>query len=687
MIMKITSLYLIFFLFLSPAKDKPAATVIEADICVYGGTSSGIIAAYTAKMQGKSVVIIEPGNNLGGLTTGGLGATDIGNKYAITGLAKDFYRRVGRYYNKFEQWTFEPHVALKVYDDLIREANLKIYKNRRLVSVDKKDGLIKEIIVEDSGNPSAKTNYAVKAKMFIDCTYEGDLMAKAGVSYTTGRESNDQYGETYNGVQLSDFHQLPDGIDPYKSPGDPSSGLLWGIGTGSLAATGSGDKKIQAYNFRLALTKNKSNQLPFTRPQNYNSDHYELLARIIAKEKWTTISSGFTIDTLANGEIKIHHTGGFLIKNMPNGKTDFNNFGGFSTDMIGANYNYPEAGYDERKKIWKAHEDYTKGLLYFLSHNNRVPQHIRKEMLEWGYPKDEFVGMNGFSNQLYVREARRMIGPLVMTQNHCIGKEVVDDVVGMAAYGMDSHNCQRLVVNGMVKNEGDVQKVVPKPYPISYRAVTPKENECRNLLVPVCVSASHIAFGSIRMEPVFMVLGQSAATAAVMAINSNTSVQQVDVKKLHHELAINPLANGSLPEILVDNSDEANTSIKGQWKTVGGGYGINQLLDDQPGVLKSIRYTPTIPRAGAYNIYAYLAKNSNRTSQTGFVIYDGTNNKTFILKTSSIKELGLSSGEWIKIGTYNLRKGRDSYVEISNKNVDGVVTADAIIWDPVNKNK
>ncbi len=355
--------------------------------------------------------------------------------------------------------------------------------------------------------------------------------------------------------------------------------------------------------------------------------------------------------------------------------------------MIGANYNYPEAGYDERKKIWKAHEDYTKGLLYFLSHDNRVPQHIRKEMLEWGYPKDEFVGMNGFSNQLYVREARRMIGPLVMTQNHCIGKEVVDDVVGMAAYGMDSHNCQRLVVNGMVKNEGDVEKVVPKPYPISYRAITPKENECRNLLVPVCVSASHIAFGSIRMEPVFMVLGQSAATAAVMAINTNTSVQQVVVKKLRHELAINPLANSSQPEILVDNSDEANTTIKGQWKTIGGGYGINQLLDDQPGVLKSIRYTPTIPRAGAYNIYAYLAKNSNRTSQTGFVIYDGKNNKTFILKTSSIKELGVSSGEWVKIGTYNLPEGRDSYVEISNKNADGIVTADAIIWEPVNKNK
>jgi hypothetical protein len=679
-----TFLFIILISLLVSCKSENKEKNIQVDICVYGGTSAGIIAAYTAKKQGKSVILIEPGNYLGGLTAGGLGATDIGNKYAITGLAKDFYRRIGKYYDKFEQWTFEPHVASKVYDDLIEDAKLTIHKNSRLVSVNKEDGWIKEIIVEDSKNPSSETNQTIRAKMFIDCTYEGDLMAMAGVSYTTGREGNDQYGETYDGIQLSDFHQLPDGIDPYVKPGDPSSGLLWGIGSDTLAAQGSRDKKIQAYNFRLCLTQDKANQISFTKPDNYDSTDYELLSRIIAKEKWPSIHSSFTIDTLANGEIKVHNTGGFLIKNMPNGKTDFNNFGGFSTDMIGGNYDYPEGNYDTRKKIWKAHEDYTKGLLYFLSHDEKIPQALREEMLSWGYCKDEFIDLNGFSNQLYVREARRMIGALVMTQKHCVGDEVVDDQVGMAAYGMDSHNCQRLVVNGMVKNEGDVQKRVPKPYPISYRAIVPKENECKNLLVPVCVSASHIAFGSIRMEPVFMVLGQSAATAAVFAINNNTSVQQVDAKRLREELTKNPLADGSQPEIIVDNSDTVDVLVNGNWQIKGGGYGINQLYDDQPNELKSIRYTPAIPKKGQYEIYAYFSKISGRSAGTWFAVNVNGEQKPLMLQASSIKELGLSSGEWVKIGVFTLPQGRNSYVEISNKGANGIVTADAIIWEPLN---
>ena len=322
----------------------------EVDICIYGGTSSGIIAAYTAKKLGKSVIVIEPGNYLGGLTTGGLGATDIGNKYAVTGLAKDFYRRIGAYYGKFEQWTFEPHVADQVYADLIKEAGLTIVKNYRLTDVKKEAGRIKEITVENAVKPSKAGNRIIRAKMFIDCTYEGDLMALAGVSYAIGRESNSQYGETYNGVQISDFHQLPDGVDPYKIEGNAKSGLVWGVDPGKLQATGSGDKKIQAYNFRLCLTQDKKNLIPFTKPAGYNREHYELLSRILKKESWTTIHSSAKVNTLADGTKSVDHKGGFLIKNMPNGKTDFNNFGGFSTDMIGANYQYPEANYETRKK-------------------------------------------------------------------------------------------------------------------------------------------------------------------------------------------------------------------------------------------------------------------------------------------------------------------------------------------------
>ncbi len=559
----------------------------EYDIVVYGGTSAGIIAGYTAKQLGKSVLVIEPGTHLGGLTTGGLGATDIGNKYAVTGIAKDFYRRIGAHYGKFEQWTFEPHVAQKVYDDYIRKADLEIVKSFRLKEVETEDGWIRAIVVENSDNPDAVTDRKVKAKMFIDATYEGDLMAKTGVSYTYGRESNDQYGETYNGVQLSLYHQLPDGVDPYKERGKPESGLLWGVAEGELAPTGAGDKKIQAYNFRLCLTQDQANQIPFTEPENYDPQRYELLLRILEKETWTTIRSSFTRDTVASGRVVVNHSGNYLVKAMPNGKTDFNNFGGFSTDMIGANYDYPEGDYETRKRIWKEHADYTKGLLYFMASDERVPDHVRKDMQTWGYTRDEFKEYGGFSPQLYVREARRMVSDVVMTQAHCQGREVVEDGVGMAAYGMDSHNCQRIVVNGMVKNEGDVQVGLGIPYPISYRSIIPKKGECKNLLVPVCVSASHIAFGSIRMEPVFMVLGQSAATAAVMATDAGQTVHDVDIKALQEELRINPLADGSIAEILVDNDHPDWVEISGEWKQARGGYGRNHLS------------TPAQPDAGS----------------------------------------------------------------------------------------
>lgn len=680
-------IFIICVLFMFSCNGEKEEKVIEVDICVYGGSSAGIIAAYTAKMQGKSVIIIEPGTHLGGLTTGGLGATDIGNKYAITGLAKDFYRRVGQYYDKFEQWTFEPHVASQVYDDLIAKADLDIRTNRRLLNVNKEGEWIREITLEDAENPNGSIVQRVKAKMFIDCTYEGDLMAKAGVSYAVGREANDQYGETFNGVQLLEIHQFNDGIDPYVVPGDPNSGLLWGISSDTLAPHGSGDKKIQAYNFRLALTQDKDKLIPFSRPDNYNPDHYELLARVIKDEKWTTIHSNLHRDTLENGEINYRHSGGFLIKDMPNGITDFNNFGAFSTDMIGANYEYPEGDYKKREEIWKAHEDYTKGLLYFLSHDERVPEHIRNEMRTWGYSKNEFKNHNGFSSQLYIREARRMIGELVMTQKHCEREEVVEDYVGMAAYGMDSHNCQRIVVNGMVKNEGDVQKPVAGPYPISYRAITPKAEECKNLLVPVCVSASHIAFGSIRMEPVFMVLGQSAATAAVFAIDGNTAVQDVDVSALQVELRDNPLADGTRPDILLDNDDAEGITLKGNWEKLRGGYGPNQLLAKPSDKIVSAQFTPEIPEAGEYEIFVFMTKNARRTSGTEYTVFDGANKNDLVFETKSIKELGLSSSEWVSLGTYKLPEGQTSYVEVSNRNADGIVTADAIIWKPLVTNK
>jgi hypothetical protein len=504
----------------SPGEAQTIATV---DICIYGGTSGGVIAGYVARRLGRSVVLIEPGGQLGGLTTGGLGETDIGNKDAITGLARDFYRRVGAHYGRPESWTFEPHVASAVFQEYIRVVNLPVWYHYRVRRVEKKGTTITAIVLERA-DPGAKPIVRkIQAKVFIDCSYEGDLMAAAGVSYFTGRESNSLFNETYDGWQLRDKHQFPDGIDPYRKPGDPSSGLLWGIAANAPDSTGTGDRRIQAYNFRLCLTDDPADMIPIGKPPRYQPDHYELLVRLMAAHPEAPLSAYLNINL------------------MPNHKTDINNNGPFSADMIGMNYSYPDASEDERGRIWQAHEDYTKGLLYFLGHDPRVPAPVRTGMLKWGYPKDEYIQTHHWTPQLYIREARRMNGEYVMTQANCQGKVTVPDGIGLAAYTMDSHNCERLVVNGMVKNEGDVQIGGFGPYPVAYRSIVPKSVECTNLLVPVCLSATHIAYGSIRMEPVFMVLGESAAVAAHLAIDGEQPVQQVDAARIRELLKTDPL--------------------------------------------------------------------------------------------------------------------------------------------------
>ncbi|NLR77242.1 FAD-dependent oxidoreductase [Chitinophaga eiseniae] len=635
-----------------------AGTPKEVDICVYGGTSAGIMAAYTAKKLHKSVLLIEPGKHLGGLTTGGLGYTDIGNKYAITGLARDFYRRIGQHYGKFEQWIFEPGVASQTFDGYLKSANVEVWREHPLTAVHKENGYIREITVQGT------SPIVVKARVFIDCSYEGDLMAKAGVSYTVGREDNSVYQETYNGVQLRDKHQFPDGIDPYKTPGKPESGLLWGISPVSLLAKGTGDKSVQAYNFRICLTNQANNMIPITQPEGYDASRYELLLRVLEKAPAKGLGSFLKFDE------------------MPNGKTDINNNGAFSTDMIGMNYNYPEADAATRQQIIREHEQYNKGLLYFIGHDPRMPEHLRREMLKWGYPKDEYTNNGHWSPQLYVREVRRMVGAYVMTQANCEGRATVNDGVGMAAYTMDSHNCQRLVVNGMVKNEGDVQVGGFGPYPVSYRALIPKAGECANLLVPVCLSASHIAYGSIRMEPVFMALAQSAATAAVVAIDSRVPVQDVPVKKVQQLLAANPLADNSTPEILVDNDDVAHVKLQGDWKKeTRGGYGPSLYVDDSKGsTQKWVRFTPGIQRAGEYHIYSYVPKQASMATVTQVQVFDGKKLTPVKVAADAIKVEGQTSGEWVSLGTFRLPAGEKAYVEVSNVGADGVVVADALLF-------
>ena len=512
-------------------QDRPE---FSYDVVVYGGTSAGVIAAVQASRMGKSVVLIEPTSHLGGLSSGGLGATDIGNKNAIGGLARDFYHRLYLYYRDkgawiyetcdqyatlgpWEQeqtwWKFEPHVAEKIFGDLINEAKVPVVYHQRLDLKKgvKKDGARIEAIYMESGR-------IFHGKMFIDATYEGDLLAAAGVSYTIGREANSKYDETLNGVQTKNatHHQFIKAVDPYIIAGDANSGLLPGVHGEPVGNDGDGDHRVQAYCFRLCATDVPENRRPWPKPENYNPRRYELLLR-----------------NFEAGDYRLPWNPVL----MPNRKTDANNNFAVSTDNIGMNYDYPDGDYQTRARIITEHENYQKGLMWTLANHCRAPENIRQYFQTWGLAQDEFSDNDNWPGQLYIREARRMVSDYVMTQHHCQGREKAEKSIGLAAYTMDSHHVQRYVdADGHARNEGDVQVGGFAPCPIDYRAIVPKQQQCSNLLVPVCLSASHIAYGSIRMEPVFMVLGQSAATAAGIAIDKQADIQNISYLKLREKL-------------------------------------------------------------------------------------------------------------------------------------------------------
>ncbi len=515
----------------------------DYDVVVYGGTSAAVTAAVQAKAMGKTVVIVSPDKHLGGLTSGGLGWTDTGNKAVIGGLAREFYHRIWKHYDsaagwKWQKkddygnkgqgtpaidgaqrtmWIFEPSAAEKVFDDLVREHGIPVLRDEWLDRAKgvKKNGARIASITTLSGKTFG-------GKMFIDTTYEGDLMAAAGVSYHVGREANAVYGEEHNGVQTGVLHHrhhfgvLKEKISPYVVPGDPKSGVLPRVNPAPPGKFGEGDDKVQAYCFRMCLTDHPENRIPFAKPEGYDPKQYELLARVYAAG-WTETFGKFDP--------------------IPNRKTDTNNHGPFSTDNIGMNYDYPNASYARRREIIKEHETYQKGWLYFITTDPRVPADVRAQMAKWGLPKDEFKDNGGWPHQIYVREARRMIGEFVMTENHLRKKKPTPDSVGMGSYTIDSHNVQRYITpEGYVQNEGDIGVSAGGPYAIAYGSLVPKRGQAENLFVPVCLSSSHIAFGSIRMEPVFMILGQSAATAAAMAIDAKIAVQDVPYAPLHARL-------------------------------------------------------------------------------------------------------------------------------------------------------
>jgi hypothetical protein len=670
------------------------------DLVVYGGTSAGVIAAVQAKKMGKSVIIVGPDIHLGGLSSGGLGYTDTGNKAVIGGLARNFYHRVWVEYQKDSAWAwqrpeafgnkgqgtvamdkdertmwiFEPNVAEKVFEDYVKEFGLTVLRDEwldRAKGVRVVDGRIAEITML-SGKKFA-------GKMFIDATYEGDLLAAAGVSYHVGREANSVYGEEWNGNQVGILHHghhfgaVKKPISAYKVPGDPSSGLLPRISPEPPGVRGEGDKRVQAYCYRWCATDHPDNRIPFPKPANYDAAQYELVVRVL-DAGWRQTFHKFDL--------------------LPNRKTDTNNHGPFSFDNIGMNYDYPEASYERRKEILAEHRTYQQGLLWFLANDPRVPADVREEANRWGLPKDEFKDNGHWPHQIYVREARRMVGAFVMTENELTKKKPTPDSVGMGSYTIDSHNVRRYVTpEGNVQNEGDIGVPI-SPYSIAYGALVPKRGEIANLFAPVACSATHIAYGSIRMEPVFMILGQSAATAAVLAIDGNLAVQDVpyaalrarllaDGQVLEHESSKEkPKGHGSakpaasLPGVTVDD-DEA--VLTGGWKpsSANGGFvGSGYRHDDKgAGGAASAAFIGKLPAAGKYEIRLSVVPNANRSRNALVRIHhaDGVADVR-----ADLSGAGAQAG-LLSLGKFRFPAG-PAKVIVSNEGATGYVLIDAVNW-------
>lgn len=680
---------LVFALIIS----SPASAETIYDVVVYGGTSAGVATAVQAKRMGKSTVIVCPDQHLGGLTSGGLGWTDSGNKDAIGGLSREFYHRVWKHYQQPEvwrwqqqdsfgnrnqsppgkrgdgatMWVFEPHVAEKIFEEMIAEHQIPVLRDHWL---DRKPGVGVEI--HDGKITSIRTlnGKTFRGKMFVDATYEGDLMATAGVDFHVGREANSVYDETWNGIQVGVLHHshwFAKPIDPYVIPGKPDSGLLPLISAEPPGEKGEGDHRVQAYCFRMCLTNVKENQIPFPRPDGYDAKRYELLRRVF-ESGWRQMFNKFDP--------------------LPNHKTDTNNHGPVSTDYIGMNYDYPEASYERRREIVREHQQYQKGLMYFMANDPGVPAEVREAMSKWGLAKDEFTDNGGWPHQIYVREARRMIGAYVMTEHDCLDRKETPDSVGMGSYTLDSHNVQRYVKpDGYVQNEGDIGVGTPRPYKIAYGSLIPQKTQCQNLLVPVCVSSSHIAFGSIRMEPVFMILGQSAATAACLAIDRDLAVQDLDYADLRSRLIedgqvleledVYEIASKELAGVVVD---DRRAVLAGPWKTssanrkfVDSGYQHN---DNQPSDERSATFTADV-KPGRYEVRLSYPPNNNRATNVPVDVLHSEGTSRVLVnqrQTPPIDQL------FVSLGTFSFDER--ATVVVRTEDADGYVVIDAVQFLP-----
>ena len=668
----------------SVGADDPAA---GHDMVIYGGTSAGVMAAVQAKRMGKDVIIVCPDRHLGGLSSGGLGFTDTGNQAAIGGLGREFYHRVWKHYQDARawrwqkrdeygnrgqgtpavdgqqrtMWIFEPHVAERVFEDFVAEHGIPVYRDEWL---DRDRGVRKEgARIAEIATLGGKS---YRGKMFIDATYEGDLMAAAGVDYHVGREANSVYGETWNGVQVDARHHghfFLKPIDPYVVPGEAKSGLLAAISPEPPGEKGAGDRRLQAYCFRMCLTDVPENRIAFLKPEGYDPKRYGLLLRVF-DSGWRETFEKFDP--------------------IPNRKTDTNNHGPFSTDHIGANYDYPDGSYERRRRIVADHEAYQKGLMYFLANDPRVPEEVRKEAARWGLPRDEFTDNGGWPHQIYVREARRMIGAYVMTEHDCLDRRETPDSVGMGSYSLDSHNVQRYVTpEGHVQNEGDIGVAPSRPYEIAFGALTPKKSQCENLLVPVCLSASHTTYGSVRMEPVFMILGQSAATAAALALDKGLAVQDLPYSTLRERLLADRqvldlprtgrVTARELGGIVVDDD---RASLEGEWAPSGSvgpfvGRGYRHDRNGRKGML-SARFVADL-KPGRYEVRVAYAPHANRATNVPVAVHHAGGVATVRLDQRRRPTL---ADIMVGVGTYEF--DGTATVVISNVGTDGHVVIDAV---------
>jgi hypothetical protein len=682
-----------------------------ADIVIYGGTSAAVVAAVQAKKMGKSVLIACPDKHLGGLSSGGLGFTDTGNKAVIGGLSRDFYHRVWKHYDRADawkwqkqseygnkgqgtpaidgaqrtMWIFEPHIAEQVFEDFVKEFAIPVHRDEWL---NRGAGGVTKVGARIAAIETLRGN-RYSGKMFLDATYEGDLLAAAGIAYHVGREAKSVYDEQYNGVQTGILHHrhhfgvLKEKISPYVVPGNPASGILPRVSKDPPGEYGAGDKRLQAYCYRMCLTDHPDNRIPFPKPDGYDPAQYELLVRIF-NAGWRETFEKFDP--------------------IPNHKTDTNNHGPFSTDNIGFNYDYPEASYERRREILAEHERYQKGWLYFIANDPRVPKEVQDAMRRWGLAKDEFTDNGNWPHQIYVREARRMIGSYVMTENELQKKRPTPDSVGMGSYTIDSHNVQRYITpEGYVQNEGDIGVPTGGPYQIAYGSLVPKRGQCDNLLVPVCVSSSHIAFGSIRMEPVFMILGQSAATAASMAIDAKQPVQDVPYERLRERLladgqvleyAAPPSPGGKttgrgavdwqkLPGVVVD---DAAAKLTGEWKTsraagsyIGDGYQHDHAAKDGRA---TARFEARLPSAGRYEVRLAYPPNANRSSKAKVEVHHSAGTKTTTINQQASPPI---DGLFVSLGTFEFAAGTPAVVTVTNDGADGYVVIDAVQWLPLKK--